>query len=76
MAHQYVLEGGSVHWQWVDWELCQIHTMARFSNIQGRWHNISEEALPEPARAAAEDPVTPARWEEGKKSMIRMRNDG
>ena len=35
-------------------------------------HCLREEALPEPAWAGAEAPVTPAGWEEGEKSMVRV----
>ena len=32
------------------------------------------QALPEAAGGGAEAPLTPARWEDGKKSMVRKRN--
>ena len=37
-------------------------------------HCLRKEAPPEPAGVGAEAPVPAARWVEGKKFMIRMRN--
>ena len=59
--------------------MCKLHVMSAMVLLEWwcgvqQGHSLGEEALPEPIGAGAEAPVTPAGWEKGGTSMVRMRN--